>query len=219
MPGDGGDPGGPRRLHQDPGRVGDQLHRGAELIVVDENHLVDQLDDPRKGLGHRICDRERSGDRPLAGHRDRAPGDEALCHGGGAARAHAHDPGLRPSGFEGARDASDQRAVTELDDGGVDRIHRRQLDSDRAGALGDGGVQPVDHQVAALVRGGVLAGGRLGALGHLDLGAERAHAGDLPLGCVGPDEDVGRGASRPGRVGEPLPEVARGRRHPGERGL
>ena len=213
-------PAAPAGSTSTPNGLSDQRHRGPEVIVIHKHHLVDEFEDSLQRLRHRIRDRERSGDRP-------SPATETgrraakLCAMAGAPLAHT------PTTLVSGRRDFSQRATPVISapspswiDGGVDRILRGQLDADRPGALGNGGFQPVDHQVAALARRRHIRGRPYRGCWCTSTSAPSApHAGDLPFRGVGPDEDLDRRTPVPGRVREPLPEVARGLTDPGEGGI
>jgi Lrp/AsnC family leucine-responsive transcriptional regulator len=125
---------GARGFKRDAEAVSPQLDRGEQVIVVDENHVVDN-GHSGNGLRHGIVDGDAFGDGVSTLGAHRPAGLPAELHARRSRGAHADDTDLRCVSLHPGPDSADQSTVTYRDDDRVDRM-AKQLDPDRASAFG-----------------------------------------------------------------------------------
>lgn len=207
----GGETGRTGRLDGEIEMLVEQRHGGADGIVIDQHDVVDDGADAGDGVGDRHAHRDAVSDRI-----DRGPVlllvQDCLRHRRRPGRRDGDDPDSgRCLGQPGA-DPRHQRPVAERQQDMVERVGiARQLDADRAGALGDRGLCAVFHVYLAQaprMGGREFLGGVEIMPGEPDVGAKRVHRRDLAGGCVDGGKDGDRNAASPRRPGKPLAEIA-----------
>jgi hypothetical protein len=146
VPGHCGHAGGSGRLDQHSHRIGDQRSGGLDLIVVHQDDLVDQFDDPRERLGYRIGDGKPTSDGS----------------GVWSARSTAHLGFWTPAGL--ARSPKPARTL------GCRPLRLRRVDPDQTNGVGRAEAAP--HADGVAVHDGrhdrvvALPGGRVGCRGR-----------------------------------------------------
>ena len=139
---------------------------------------------------------------------------EAAGHRRGAAGADTDDSSPWPGVLEPTADAGSKCAVSNLNEGKVDRSKGFQFEGDRSRAFGHLRAKPVNDKQSILARRGVHLGRPAGLFCYMDAGSQRTHSRDLGGWDLGRDERFDGGASRAGGVGKALSEVPGGRADP-----
>ena len=164
----------------------DVLHRGAELVGVDEDHVVDVAAREPERLDPDLLDGDAVGEEADVGERDAASRAERALHRVRVLRLDADDPDLRAQPLDVRGDAADQAAAADRDEDRVDRLAQLAQDLHRDRALAGDHVDvvvgvdedqlPAAHDAHRLGIGVVV---RV-ALEH-DRGPERGDRVDLDL--------------------------------------
>ena len=112
----------------------DVLHRGADLVGVDEHDLVDVAPGEAERLAADPADGDAVGELPDLGEAHPPPGAERALHGVRVDRLDADHARLGPKGLHVGGDAGDQAAAADGDEHGADRLVAltQDLHADRA---------------------------------------------------------------------------------------
>ena len=122
-----------RRLHDRSRVLEDVLHRRAELVGVDEDHLVDVPPCEPKRLDADLLHRHAVGEEPDVWERDPAARAEGAIHRVRIGRLDTDDADLRPQPLHVRGDPADQPAAADGDEDRVDRLAQlpQDLHADR----------------------------------------------------------------------------------------
>ena len=129
------------------------LHRGAELVGVDEDHVVDMLAGEAERLDAHLLDGDAVGEEPDVRERDPAAGTQRSLHRVGIGRLDADDPDLGAETLDVRGDSPDQPAAADGHEDRVDRLAEVTQDLHRDGALAGDHVDVVvrvdEHELPA----------------------------------------------------------------------
>ena len=126
-----GDPERRRRLDDRPRVLEHVLHRGAQLVGVDEDHLVDIATGEPEGLDADLLHGDPVGEQADVGEDDASAGPQRALHRVGVRRLDADDADLGTEPFHVGGDAPDQPAAADRDEDGVDRLPQLAQDLHR----------------------------------------------------------------------------------------
>ena len=173
-----------RGLHHGARVLEDVLDRRADLVGVDQHHLVDELARQAEGLLAHLAHRHAVGEEVHVRQRHAPAGLERGVHRVRVHGLHADDPRARRDALHVGGDAGDQPAAAHRDEDRVDGLRVLAQDLHADGALAR------DHQrivvgvhegeaVLARERPRVHVGLVVAVAVQLDLGAARRHRRDL----------------------------------------
>jgi hypothetical protein len=205
-------PAAPAGSGSTPKRGQGKTHGVEQGGVVDKHDVVHELAYPLNRFRDRGADGDTVSDGVDRCGGDRRAGPPAVGHSSGAGGADTDDVAAGQACFQPARDAGDERAVTDRKNDGVHRLGAAELDADGAGTLADLGVLAVLDKPAVGPARGVCPRGELGLLdvdaADPDHRAEGAHPVQLGRVDVLGDEHLRGHAACSRGVGDGLAEVA-----------
>ncbi len=148
-----GDPERSGRLHDCARVLEDVLHRRAELVGVDEDHVVHVAAGEPERLDPDLLHRDAVGEEADVGERDPAAGLQRALHRVRVGRLDTDDADLRAEALHVRGDPADQPAAADGDEDRVDRLPQLAQDLHRDRALAGDHVDVVvgmhERQLAA----------------------------------------------------------------------